>query len=82
MLMINLHLDIQGVCQQSAKVKLKNRHITGGYRGSKPFFFTLQTGSKFPVDKSNIKDVYFSEFLQQEKSAKLQILHFYRCLKT
>ena len=49
---------LQGVCWQSAKAKLKNRHFTGGYRGSKPFFLTLQTGLKFPVDKRNIKDVY------------------------
>ena len=69
-------LVIQGVCRQSAKVKLKNRHITGGYRGSKPFFLTLQSGSKFPMDKRSIKDVYYSQFQQQEKSAKLQILHF------
>ena len=67
---------LQGVCRQSAKAKLKNRHFTGGYRGSKPFFLTLQTGLKFPVDKRNIKDVYYSQFQQQENSAKLQILHF------
>ena len=67
---------IQGVCRQSAKAKLKNRHFNGAYRGSKPFFLTLQTGLKFPVDKRNIKDVYYSQFQQQEKSAKLQILHF------
>ena len=40
------------------------------------FFLTLQTGSKFPVDKRNIKDVYFFLFQKQEKSAILQILHF------
>ena len=68
--------NIQGVCRQSAKAKLKNRHFTGGYRGSRPFFLTVQTGSKFPVDKRNIKDVYFFQFQQQEKSAILQILHF------
>ena len=62
---------LQGVCWQSAKAKLKNRHFTGGYRGSKPFFLTLQTGSKFAVDKRNIKDVYFSQYQQQEKSAIL-----------
>ena len=73
---------IQGVCRQSAKAKLKNRHFNGAYRGSKPFFLTLQTGLKFPVDKRNIKDVYYSQFQQQENSAKLQILHFWRCLKT
>ena len=67
---------LQGVCQQSAKAKLKNRHFNGAYRGSKPFFLTLQTGLKFPVDKRNIKDVYYSQFQQQENSAKLQILHF------
>ena len=49
---------IQGVSRQSAKAKLKNRHFTGGYRGSKPFFLTLQTGLKFPVDKRNIKVTY------------------------
>ena len=47
---------IQGVCRQSAKAKLKNRHFNGVYRGSKPFFLTLQTGLKFPVDKRSIKD--------------------------
>ena len=41
--------NIQGVCWQSAKAKLKNRHFIGGYRGSKPFFLTLQTGRKFPL---------------------------------
>ena len=45
-----------------------------GHRGSKPFFLTLQSVSKFPMDKRSIKDVYYSQ--QQEKSAKLQILHF------
>ena len=30
----------------------------GAIERSKPFFLTLQTGSKFPVDKRNIKDVY------------------------
>ena len=40
---------LQGVCWQSAKAKMKNRHFTGGYRGSKPFFLTLQTGRKFPL---------------------------------
>ena len=48
--------QIQGVCRQSAKAKLKNRHFNGAYRGSKPFFLTLQTGLKFPVDKRSIKD--------------------------
>ena len=67
---------VQGVSRQSAKAKLKNRHFTGGCRGSKPFFLTLQTGLKFPVDERNIKDVYYSQFQQQENSAKLQILHF------
>ena len=47
---------LQGVCRQSAKAKLKNRHFTGGYRGSKPIFLTLQTGLKFTVDKRSIKD--------------------------
>ena len=42
---------IQGVSRQSAKAKLKNRHFTGGYRGSKPFLLTLQTGRKFPLGK-------------------------------
>ena len=51
-----LSLYLQGVCRQSAKAKLKNRHFTGGYRSSKPFFLTLQTGLKFPVDKRSIKD--------------------------
>ena len=74
--------ELQGVCRQSAKAKLKNRHFNGAYRISKPFFLTLQTGLKFPVDKRNIKDVYYSQFQQQENSAKLQILHFWRCLKT
>ena len=67
---------LQGVSRVSAKVKLKNRHFTRGYRGSKPFFLTLQSGSKFPMDKRSIKDVYYSQFQHQEKSAKLQILHF------
>ena len=74
-----LHLAfiyLQGVSRVSAKVKLKNRHFTGGYRGSKPFFLFLQSGSKFPMDKRSIKDIYYSPFQQQEKSAKLQILHF------
>ena len=57
-------LQLQGVSQQSAKVKLKNRHFTGAYRGSKPSFLTLQTGSIFPMDKRNIKDVYYSQFQQ------------------
>ena len=78
----NIWSQVQGVCRQSAKAKLKNRHFNGAYRGSKPFFLTLQTGLKFPVDKRNIKDVYYSQFQQQENSAKLQILHFWRCLKT
>ena len=47
---------LQSVCRQSAKAKLKNRHFNGAYRGSKPFFLTLQTGLKFPVDKRSIKD--------------------------
>ena len=71
-----LRVYIQGVCRQSAKAKLRNRHFTGGFRGLKPFFLTLQTGLKFPVDKRSIKDVYYSQFQQQEKSAKLEILHF------
>merc|ERR1711949_117207 len=70
-----LFLKVQGVSRVSAKAKLKNSHFTGGYRGSKPFFLTLQSGSKFSMDKRSIKDVYFSPFQQQEKSAKLQILH-------
>ena len=49
---------IQGVSRVSAKAKLKNRQFTGGYRGSKPFFLTLQSGSKFPMDKRSIKDEY------------------------
>ena len=59
-----------------AKANLKNRHITGGQRGSKPFFLTMKTGSKFPMDKRSTKVVYYSQFQQQEKSPKLQILHF------
>ena len=47
-----------------------------GAMGAQNLFLTLQTGLKFPVDKRNIKDVYFSQFQQQEKSAKLQILHY------
>ena len=74
--------ELQGVSWQSAKVTLNNRHLTGGYKGSKPFFLTLQTGSKFAIDKRSIKDVYYFQFQQQEKSAKLQILHVSRCLKT
>ena len=35
--------QLQDICRQSAKAKLKNRHFTGGFRGSKPFFLTLQT---------------------------------------
>ena len=66
--------NIQGVSRVSAKAKLKNRHFTGGYRGSKPFFLTLQSGSKFPMDKRSIKDVYYSPFQQQEKSAKFEPL--------
>ena len=49
---------LQGVSRVSAKAKLKNRHFTGGYRGTKPYFLTLQSGSKFPVDKRSIKDAY------------------------
>ena len=82
LLMLTTKMIIQGVSRVSAKAKLKNRHFTGGYRGSKPFFLTLQSGSKFPMDKRSIKDVYYSPFQQQEKSAKLQILHFWRCFKT
>merc|ERR1719150_939555 len=66
---------LQGVCRQSAKAKLKNRHFNGAYRGSKPFFLALQAGLEFPVDGRSVEDVYYSQFQQQENSAKLQILH-------
>ena len=49
-----------------------------GLWGLKTFFLTVQTGSKFPVDKRNKKDVHFSKFQQLQKSAKLKILHFQR----
>ena len=39
-------------------IRVISKSKTGGYRGSEPFFITLQTGSKFPVDNRNIKDVY------------------------
>ena len=38
---------IQGVCRQSAKAKLKNRHFTGGYRGLRPFFSLYKLGVNF-----------------------------------
>ena len=50
---------IQGVSRQSAKAKLKNRHFTGGFRGSKPFFLNLQTGRKFPLGTEENKICIF-----------------------
>ena len=59
-----------------SKSKTRKQTLHWGLQGLKTFFLlTLQTGSKFAMDKRNIKDVYFSQFQQQEKSAILQILH-------
>ena len=38
---------IQGVCRQSAKAKLKNRHFTGGYRAQNLFSSLYKLGSNF-----------------------------------
>ena len=71
---------LQGVCWQSAKAKMKNRHFTGGYRGSKPFFLTLQTGRKFPLGtEENIICIfdssvgYLSAYFINELEASLLI---------
>ena len=65
---------LQGVSWVSAKAKLKNRHFTGGYRDSKPFFLTLQSGSKFPMDKRSIKDAFAKNFLNSHPC--LILTHF------
>ena len=53
--------------------KSETEKFTGGYRSSKPFFLTLQTGLKFPVDKRSIKDAYYSQFQQQEKMGGIAV---------
>ena len=55
---------LQGVCRQSAKAKLKNRHFTGAKGAQNLFSSLLKTGSKCPVDKRSMKDVYYSQLKQ------------------